>query len=129
MNEQTDKGTWIWIGVILLMVLIRSGGCTLPNIIAPENVVAGTYYYEQRTGDPTPEVTKAIDKLNARDITADMQDIDAVVENGKVKKQYEITYPEAKKAGVPVWVTRSETKVLSVVKDPKTEEDILETAP
>lgn len=119
------------LALVGLSLLILFGGqvdgC---SIIGPEKAIAGTYFYEQRVGDPPPAVQSAIDTLNSKEgFAADIADVDVINKAGTIPKQYELTLPEAKRIGPPVWVTRSEKKVLKSVKAPKTVEEILETAP
>jgi hypothetical protein len=113
--------------VILLVVwLLLNKGITSPTL-SPGKADRVTYVYEKGdTAIPSP-VESAIDKLNQRNILATKHEVDTKNGPGEVPAQYKIAVAAAKE--LPSLVVQAGEKVLKVVKDPKTEEDVLQAVP
>lgn len=88
-----------------------------------------TYVYEKNQNEVPAAVASGLSKLNEKGIRATKFDQDTVDGNGEVPDQYKTALEAAKKAGLPSLVALSKGKVRKVVKDPKTEEQVLEVAP
>lgn len=122
----------LWLGVYGGQI----GGCTLP-VISPQSVTAVTYTYDDKKHSVPPPVAAALDKLNRGDpnakpprpaILADLDEVDTTNPVANVPKQFQASRPAAIAAGLPSLVVLAGDKVLRTVKDPKTEEAVLEAA-
>ena len=103
----------------------QTGGCTLPTPFTPK-VTAATYVYEKGdTPIPSP-VLAAIDKLNRLGILATTFEQDTKDGTGDVPEQYKAARTAAMNVGLPALVVVAGEKVLRTVKEPKTEEAVLE---
>lgn len=122
-------------GLMLLMVAAwlqwGRGPLPAPGPDAPSTkVTAVTFVYEKdQHGVPGP-VHAALNKLNReRGIIATVFEQDTKDGTGEVPEQYKATLAAAKEAGLPALVVLSGNTVLRVVKDPKTEAQVLEAVP
>lgn len=98
----------------------------VPN---PAKVTAATFVYEKDQHVVPPPVLAALNKLNReRGIVATVFDKDVTDGGGEVPDQYRIALDAAKKVGLPALVVMTGSIVLRVVKDPKTEQTVLEAA-
>lgn len=121
---------WNWLFLSLIAVgafVLASGGGG--SILSPA-ATAATYVYEKDdTAVPNP-VRAALDKLNRREgFIATAEDDDAVDATGAIADQYKVPFATAKTSGIPVLVVTAGDTVLKIVKDPKTEEDVLQAVP
>jgi len=112
----------------VLLLLTSGKGCVVP-VIAPAKATAATYVFEKDSTGIPGAVLSAINKLNRRGITATNHEVDTVDGSGEIPDQYKVPVAAAKVAGLPSLVVTAGEKVLRVVKDPKTEEAVLEAVP
>ena len=112
----------------VLLLLTSGKGCVVP-VIAPAKATAATYVFEKDSTGIPGAVLSAINKLNRRGITATNHEVDTVDGSGEIPDQYKVPVAAAKVAGLPSLVVTAGEKVLAVVKDPKTEEAVLEAVP
>lgn len=86
---------------------------------------AATYIYEKDQGGIPAPVAAALDKLNRRTpkVLATTFERNTVDGSGEVPEQYRIALDAAKE--LPSLVVQAGEKVLAVVKNPKTEADVL----
>lgn len=87
-----------------------------------------TYVYEKDQNAVPAAVASGLDKLNTKGVNANPFEQNEVDGNGEVPDQYKAPLAAATKAGLPALVATSKGKVRKVVKDPKTEEQVLEVA-
>lgn len=121
--EQQDKGTWLWVAIIGVILLVKwSGG------ISPEKVTAVTYVHDEKAAIPSG-VLAAINELNTRGIIASNYPDDATDNEDKVPDQYKVTLPAAKAIGIPSLVVQAGDRVLRTVKAPTTKQQVLEAVP
>lgn len=116
--------TWNNILLLALAWLLFSGGIGVPGLSQKADHV--TYVYE-KDGTAVPDAVKAaISKLNDREgLVADTAEDDEVDANGNIPA----AVVEARKAGEPCLVVMGGGKLIRVVKDPKTEDDVLKAVP
>ena len=106
--------------------LLLGDGCTLPIVVAKPT--AATYIYEKDDTTVPPAIAAALDKLNTAGIRANIFEEDTTDGAGEVPDQYKLALPAAKAEGLPALVVEGGGRVLRTVKDPKTEEAVLEAA-
>jgi hypothetical protein len=112
------------IALALLYFALRGG---LPNTVTVSGPV--TYVYEKDSGGVPSPVAASISKLNQRGIIATVFEQNSVDGMNEVPDQYKVPLAAAKEAGLPSLVVQSGTKVLRVIKDPRTEEDMQKAVP
>lgn len=117
---------------VLFCVLLASKGCSLPTlpsipwVVTAPKVTAAVYVHERSKGGIPSHVGTALSKLNGRDILATAHEDGP----GAIPKQYEFAVPAAREAGIPSFVTMAaDRSVLKVVKQPATEQAVLEAVP
>ncbi len=89
-------------------------------------LTAVTYFYEKDvTGAVPAQVLSAISALNLKGILATNLDVGATDGTNEVADQYKVSLPAAKAAGLPAMVFVSGEKVVKILKDPKTEQEVL----
>jgi hypothetical protein len=98
-------------------------GCAWPGIAKP---TAATYTIDDKQHSVPPPVAAALDKLNRQGILATVDEVDTTDGSGDVPDQYKVSRPAAIAAGLPALVVMSGEKVLRTVKDPRTEEAVME---
>lgn len=95
-----------------------------------EPATAATYVYEKDNGTPSPAVMSGLNRLNReKKIRATIFEQDTKDGDGDVPDQYKVALSEAKKSGLPALVVTNGERVIKVVKDPRTEEDVFGVAP
>lgn len=108
-------------------------GCPIPDILnpLPSQVTAVTYVYEKDDGGVPSPVGSAINTLNRRTppILATIIEDDIVDSSGSIPLQYQTAIKTARDNGLPSLVIQAGDKVLKVLKEPKTEKEILEAVP
>lgn len=111
--------------ILAVLWVMLSGGGT-----SSSSVTALTYVYEKGDSPVPPPVIAALDKLNRREpkVLATLHEVDTTDGTGQVPDQYKVAVDAAKAAGMPAAVAEAKGKVKRVVKDPKTEEQVLEAA-
>jgi hypothetical protein len=109
---------------LLLLAFGRFEGCaSLPGLSKPTAV---TYTIDDKQNSVPPPVSAALNKLNRQGILATVDEVDTTDGSSDVPDQYKVSRPAAIAAGLPALVVMSGEKVLRTVKDPRTEEAVLE---
>lgn len=127
-----DNG-WMPIVLAVLGALLLFGGklnIPWPDIISPTKATAATYVYEKDDTEIPSPVVAALNKLNReRGIIATTFEQDTLDGTGETPEQYKVPLAAAKESGLPSFVVTADKVVLKVVKDPKTDVQILEAVP
>jgi hypothetical protein len=117
-----------WLALIVGGLMLLNGG-NLPSLptVSPEKATAATYVYEKDvTAVPVP-VLVAINRLNReKKVVASHFEEDTTDGDEQVPDQYRVPLKAAQDAGLPSLVVTAGEKVLKVVKDPKTEQQVME---
>ena len=93
----------------------------------PNKATAATYVYEKDQTAIPSQVESALNRINReRNILATKFEQNTVDGSGEVPSQYTVALAAAKAAGLPALVVTAGATVLRVVKDPKTEQQVLE---
>lgn len=119
---------WLFLAVVGVGLWLSFGG-KLPDTIAPapvNKVSAVTFIFEKDDSPIPPPVLAALNALNRRGIVATTFDDDTVDGSGEIPAQYKIPLEEARKAGLPTLVVMAGESVVKVVKNPKSEAEVLE---
>jgi hypothetical protein len=109
---------------LLLLAFGRFEGCALPAI--GQKATAATYTLDDKQHSVPPPVSAALNKLNRQGILATVDEVDTTDGSSDVPDQYKVSRPAAIAAGLPALVVMSGEKVLRTVKDPRTEEAVME---
>lgn len=104
--------------LVLWFLLQGGGGSSKPT--------AATYFYEKDDTALPSVIEAAIDQINRLGIKASIEDDDVQDGSGAVPEQYKLALPAAQASGLPCFVTYTKDKVLKVIKDPKTDAELLE---
>ena len=102
---------------------------TTPPVVVP--VVkpdAVTFVYEKDSHAVPSGVMAALNTLNRAGILATIFEQDTKDGTEDTPEQYKIPLAAAQQAGLPALVVTAGNKVLKVVKDPKTKEQVIEAA-
>lgn len=113
---------------ILIAAWLLLGGWGGGGIVAPAKPTAATYVYEKDQHAIPAPVMAALDKLNRQGIVATLFEQDTTDGTGETPEQYKIPLAAAKEAGLPSLAVTAGARVVRVVKDPKTEEAVIEAA-
>lgn len=113
--------------IVALLAFGRMEGCNLPTLVT--KATAATYTYDDKAHVAPAAVRAALNTLNRRGIIATEDEVDTLDSTGAVPDQYKVSRPAAVAAGLPALVVMGGERVLKVVKDPKTEEDVLKAVP
>lgn len=124
-------GFLVAIGMVTIgLTLIFVPGGQLPAPPSVTRATAATFVYEKDLHVVPPPVLAALNKLNReRDIIATVFEKDTTDGTGEVPEQYKVALDAAAKAGLPALVVLNGKEVLRVVRDPKTEQSVLEAVP
>jgi len=116
---------WLFLSLIAVGAFVLASGGGSPFATA----TAATYVYEKDDGGVPPPVAAALDKLNRErpGFVASPFEDDTVDGAGETPEQYKVAKDAAKK--LPSLVVQAGTKVLKVVEDPKTLEQVMEAVP
>ena len=95
---------------------------------SPAKPDAVTFVFEKDERGPTAPIMSALNKLNRQGIMATTHEVDTLDGTDQIPDQYKLVVPAAKEAGLPALVVSGGGKVIRTVKDPKTEEAVLEAA-
>lgn len=121
------------VAVLAAILWLAFYGGTIPGCPAPfvtTKATAATYVWEKDKGGIPAGVMSGLNKLNVeKKILATEFEEDTKDGTGETPEQYKVPLAAAKDAGVPALVVTANTKVLKVVKDPKTEEEVLGAVP
>lgn len=97
---------------------------------APATATSVTYVYEKDDTNPPAQVASALNRLNReKKIIATMFEDDTKDGSGEVPDQYRVPLAAALEAGLPALVVTNGETVLTVVKAPTTEAQVLEATP
>jgi hypothetical protein len=100
-----------------------------PVVDPTRKVTAAVYVYEKDDSAVPTAVLSAINKLNRENkILATLFEDDTTNGGGRTPAQYEVALAAAKREGLPALVIQSKGEVLRVVKDPRTEQAVLDAA-
>lgn len=124
MNDQ--DASWTWIALLIVAYLLIGGGGDNP--LSPSKPTAATYFYEKDSGGIPPAVGEGISKLNEQGIRATTFEEDTTNANQQIPKQYAVSLPAAREAGLPALVVMAGEKVVRTVKAPTTVEQVIEAA-
>jgi hypothetical protein len=117
-----DRIGWLLIGLAVFS-LVKGGGA-LP-IVGPA-ATAATYVYEKDTNAVPAGVLAGLNRLNReKKITASVFEEDTRDGSGEVPDQFKAALAAATTAGLPALVVTSGETVLKIVKNPRTEEQIV----
>jgi hypothetical protein len=116
-----------WLALIVGGLMLLNGGKLPVPTVRPQKATAVTYVYEKDvTAVPVP-VLVAINRLNReKKVVASHFEEDTTDGDEQVPDQYKVPLKAAQDAGLPALVVTAGEKVLKVVKDPKTEQQVLE---
>jgi len=113
---------------VALKLIVDELGAATP-VPTPSNA-AVTYVYEKDQNTPPAAVLSGLDRLNReKKLRATIFEQDTRDGDGDVPDQYKVALAEAKKTGLPSLIVTAGERVIKVVKDPKTEEDVFGVAP
>ena len=116
---------------ILLIVWLMLGG-KLPDLVSPVvqplKATAATYVFEKNETVVPPPVLAALDQLNSQGIVATVFEDDTTDGTEEVPEQYKVPLAAAREAGLPALVVTADKVVLRLVKDPRTEKQVMEAA-
>lgn len=126
--QPKQNNSWIWAVIIVagLVWMSKGGGCD--SFAPPVKIDRVTYVYEKDNTAIPSAVSAALNALNTQGIMANHHEQDTKDGTGDVPEQYKIALPAAIAAGLPSLVVQSGTKVVRVVQDPKTYEQVIEAA-
>lgn len=113
------------IAVMLAALVLLVSKAGLP-VIGGGKATAATYVFEKDDGGVPAPVTAALSKLNSSGIRATPFEEDTTDGSGEVPDQYKVPLKAAQEAGLPALVVTAGARVLRVVKEPKTEAEVLE---
>jgi hypothetical protein len=116
-----------WLALIVGGLMLLNGGKLPVPTVRPQKATAVTYVYEKDvTAVPVP-VLVAINRLNReKKVVASHFEVDTKDGDEQVPDQYKVPKAAAEEVGLPALVVTAGEKVLAVVKDPKTTEQVLE---
>jgi hypothetical protein len=116
-----------WLALIVGGLMLLNGGKLPVPTVSPQKATAVTYVYEKDvTAVPVP-VLVAINRLNReKKVVASHFEEDTTDGDEQVPDQYKVPLKAAQDAGLPALVVTAGEKVLKVVKDPKTEQQVME---
>lgn len=122
--DQTQKQQLVrWLVVLLVLWMVFGRGCDVVSVVKP---AAATYVYEKDDTAVPAAVHAAIHTLNQQGIVATLFEDDIVDGAGETPEQYKVPLAAAREAGLPALVVTGGGKVIRVVKDPRTEQDVME---
>lgn len=139
MNEDTNPwAVMLLIGLLIMGLVVAAPSTPVvvdpnnpnpPVVVVPENqVTAVTFVYEKDLHFIPSPVSVALDKLNReKKILATTLEVDVKDGTGDIPEQYKPDVAVAQQVGMPLLVVKAGTKVLKTVKDPKTEQQVLES--
>lgn len=109
--------------LLVFVALLGGGGHTTP--FGP-SVTAVTYVYEKDETAVPSEVMAGLDCLNReKKVVATAIDDDVKNGNGETPAQYKAPIEAARKDGLPILVATNGSTVVRVVKNPKTEAEVV----
>lgn len=121
-----DNRGWLIVLIIVALLMFSDGG---GGIVPPTDPTAVVYVHEQRQTPVPPAVMSGLNRLNVeRKIVATIFDKDSKDGDGKTPEQYVKPLAAANESGLPSLVVMAGDTVRRVVKDPKTEEQVMEAA-
>lgn len=95
--------------------------------VMPSEATAATYVYDYPDMPVPIGVSTAIDRINREtEIRATLFEEDTLDGDGDVPDQYKVALEAANKMGLPAFVVQAGDTVINVVKDPKTQGEVME---
>jgi hypothetical protein len=105
--------------LLVLWFLLQGGGGS--------SALTAAVYIHEKDDTPVPSAVRAaISQLNSQGLLATEYEEDTTDGTDDVPAQYKLPLEAAKKAGLPAMVFLAKDKVAKVLKDPKTDTEILE---
>ena len=119
---------------LLLVVAVfgvpKTASIIVPPVVVTTKVSAAVYVYEKSDTAVPVGVRIAVNRLNReKKITATLFEVDTVDGTGDVPDQYKKPLEAAKKDGLPALVVMAGDSVVRVVKNPATEQAVMEAVP
>lgn len=99
-----------------------------PPVVVPQKPTLVIYFYEKDQNGVPPYVQSALNKINRLGINATIYEKDSTDGLNRVPPEYKPSLEEALKKGLPVLVVMAGDKVITAIKSPSTEAQILEAA-
>jgi len=113
---------------VAVKLIVDELGAATP-VPTPSNA-AVTYVYEKDNGEPSSGVMAGLNRLNReKNLKATIFEEDTVDGSGQVPDQYKVALDAARAAGLPALVVTAGEKVVNVVKNPTTAEQVWGAAP
>lgn len=113
---------------VALKLVVDELGAATP-IPTPSNA-AVTYVYEKDQGEPSSGVMAGLNRINReKKLKATIFEEDTLDGSGQVPDQYKTALDAARAAGLPALVVTAGEKVVNVVKNPTTAEQVWGAAP
>lgn len=109
--------------ILFVLWFVFFGGKGVVAITTKATAV--TYVYEKGMNGVPNYVQAAINKLNHQGFTASNHEVDVTDGEEQVPDQFKVAVAAAKEAGLPSVVSTAGDKVVKVVKEPKTEDEVL----
>lgn len=100
----------------------------LPPVTPVTKVTMATYCYEKDDTVVPRGVKTGLMKLNQEGILATLFEEDTTNPDGEIPEQYRIAAAAAKEAGLPCLVIQADDTVVRVIKNPGTEQHVLQAA-
>lgn len=118
---------FVLVAVVVLLVSSGTIGWPVPSAKA----TAATYVWEKEEGGTVPStILSALNELNKRPgLIATNHEFGTTDGEGQVPDQYKIAEAQAKTHGIPLLVVQAGERVLTVVKNPQTVDDVLKAVP
>lgn len=99
---------------------------TTPSTPVTVKPTAATYVFEKNDTGVPAGVRSALNTLNRRGIIATEFEDDTTNKNSQIPSQYKVPLEKAREVGLPALIVTGDGKVLNFVKDPRTEQQVLE---
>lgn len=125
--KATEGGVVLLACGLALVLLLGVRLPSLPNVSWPTTTkaTAATYVYEKDDHAIPSAVSAALNTLNRQGILATTFEVDTTDGTGDVPDQYKAALAAAKDAGLPTLIVTAGDKVLRVVKNPKSEAEVI----
>lgn len=110
--------------MLFALLLVQAGVIEVPGLPSVSKVDRVTYVYEKNDNSVPRPVSLEMVKLNDSGIIATEFEVDAVDGNGEVPEQYKIAREAALASKLPCLVVQSGSRVVRVVDNPQTADDM-----
>lgn len=125
MAKQIENFLLLSVALLLLYSGV-GGGCT-PSFSS--KITDAVYIYEKDSGSVPPAILAGLSELNKKGVLATTFEQDTLDGSQQVPDQYRVALEAAKKEGLPALVFSSSGRVVRVLKNPNTQEEILKVVP